>query len=157
MSDVPPLDVDLVPRFRRILLGLAAATVVGTAIELAMLRHWDGLDQLVPWLMLLVLGAAVAAQWLRPGAVVTKAARAVGAVSFACGAFGAVLHVKSNYDEAPLDFRFAPKWEAMGLLERVWTATTGGVGDVPAFAPMILALSGACLLFATIGLAHDAD
>ena len=157
MHDAPSSDVDLTARFRRILLGLAAATVVGTAIELAMLRHWDGVDQLIPWVMLLVLGAAVAAQWFRPSAAVTRAARAVGFVSFACGAFGAFEHIKGNYDSAPLDFRYAPKWEAMGLLERLWTATTGGVGEVPAFAPAILALSGACLLFATVGLSTSAS
>ena len=102
--------------------------MVGTAIELAMLRHWDGFDQLIPWVMLLVLGAAVVAQWLRPTPVVTKVTRAIGIVSFVCGAFGAFEHIESNWEAAPLDFRFAPKWEAMGALERLWTATTGGVG-----------------------------
>lgn len=44
---------------RRGLLALSAVGVVGTAIELAMLRHWGSSAQLVPWFALLFAGLTV--------------------------------------------------------------------------------------------------
>lgn len=139
-------------RFRRIFLGLAAATIVGTAAELASLRHWDGTDQLIPWVTLAILATAVVVQWLRPTPTVTLASRVIGGACVAAGLFGAWEHIHSNYETALLDFRYANTWATMSALDRWWTAASGGVGPSPALAPMILALSGLCLVFATVGL-----
>ena len=40
--------------------------MVGTAAELASLRHWDGFEQLIPWIALAVLGVAFALELLSP-------------------------------------------------------------------------------------------
>ena len=152
MTAVPATTVDQSPRFRRIFLGLAAATAIGTALELASLRHWDGAEQLIPWVALAVLAVAIAAQWLRPTPTVTLASRIIGAVCVVSALFGFWEHVQSNYETAPLDFRYATSWATMSTASRWWTAASGGVGPSPALAPMILALSGLCLVFATVGL-----
>lgn len=154
-ADAPSIEgasSDEVGRFRRILLGLAAVTLVGTAVELAMLRHWVGFDQLIPWFILAVVGVVVAAQWLHPTPAVTLTSRVVGVAAAVGGAYGAWEHIHANYESGPLDFRYAETWSTMSMASKAWTAATGGVGPAPALAPMILALSGACLALATVGL-----
>src|SRR6185436_4524920 len=42
-----------IERLRTFLLWLAGASAVGTMVELAMLRHWTKLDQLIPWVALI--------------------------------------------------------------------------------------------------------
>jgi hypothetical protein len=141
----------LVRRFQRVLLVLAALTVLGTAAELAMLRHWSGVDQLIPWFALGVLAAAIAAVALHRSAVTAIVARLVGAVASASGLYGAWVHVHSNYEVGPLDFRYQNTWATMSLASRWWKAASGGVGPSPPLAPAILALGGACLALSTIG------
>ena len=40
---------------RRGLVALAGIATAGTAVELAMLRHWDGVAQKIPWVALALL------------------------------------------------------------------------------------------------------
>jgi hypothetical protein len=147
----PSPEAAAVRRFQRVLLVLAALTVLGTAAELAMLRHWNGVDQLIPWFALGVLAAAVAAVALHLSAVTALVARLVGAVASASGLYGAWVHVHSNYEVGPLDFRYQNTWATMSLASRWWKAASGGVGPSPPLAPAILALGGACLALSTIG------
>ncbi|QSE84865.1 hypothetical protein [Rhodococcus koreensis] len=42
----------LVGSFCAVLIGLAAFTCVGAALELASLRHWNEFDQFIPWFVL---------------------------------------------------------------------------------------------------------
>ena len=151
-DDAAPATPDPVWRLRHLFLGVAAATVLGTAVELASLRHWNGWEQLVPWATLGVLAVAIAAQWLRPTPTVTLASRIVGGTCAIAGLYGAWEHVQSNQEAGPLDFRYADRWATMSAASRWWTAASGGVGPSPALAPLILALGGACLAFATVGL-----
>jgi hypothetical protein len=66
--------------------------------------------------------------------------------------FGVYEHIASNYEAGPLDFRYADRWATMSMPARVWAAASGTVGPSPALAPATLALAGACLVLATIGL-----
>ena len=138
--------------FRRILLGLAGASVVGIALELASLRHWNGFDQLIPWICIAVVGVAVLVQWFRPSPLSVLAARVIGGTAAITGVYGVLQHVHSNYETAPLDFRYADTWATMSFTSKVWKAASGGVGPSPALAPLVLALAGLCLAFATVGL-----
>jgi hypothetical protein len=144
-------DAALVRRFQRVLLALAAVTVLGTAAELAMLRHWNGFDQLIPWFALGALAAAIAAVALRRTAVTVRVARVVGTVAGAAGLYGTWVHVHSNYEVGPLDFRYQNTWATMSLASRWWKAASGGVGPSPPLGPAILALGGACLALSTLG------
>jgi hypothetical protein len=144
-------DAALVHRFQNVLLGMAGVTVLAIAAELAMLRHWNGTDQLVPWMVLApVAGATVALAWRR-SALTVRLARAVGVLAAAGGLYGAWVHIRSNYDAGPLDFRYQTSWASMSLVSRWWKAASGGVGPSPALTPAILALAGACLALSTLG------
>ncbi|MGH9023210.1 MAG: hypothetical protein ACRDV9_08940 [Acidimicrobiia bacterium] len=136
------------------LLALAAIGLAGTAAELAFLRHWDGLVQLIPWAAVAVLGAAMACLAVRPSAARVLAARALGAVAAAAGLYGVYEHIAENYHAGPLDAVYGPKWESLPTLSRLWAAGTGGVGPAPTLAPAVLAQIALCLFVAT--LAHPA-
>ena len=135
------------------LLALCGAGVLGTAVELAMLRHWTSALQLVPWAALVPVGIALAALIIRPDRTTVTAARAVALTVVAVAAFGIFEHVKANYDAGPLDRRYATRWDTMAEPSRWWTAASGGVGPSPALAPAVLAQAAACLALAT---AHHA-
>lgn len=136
------------------LLGLCAAGIVGTAVELAMLRHWTSFLQLVPWLALAPLAGALVLLARHPSATTVRAARAVAVAVVIVAGFGVVEHVKANYDAGPLDRRYATRWETMSAPSRWWTAASGGVGPSPALAPAVLAQAALCLALATV--AHPA-
>ena len=142
----------LVARFRRGLLTLAASAAAGTALELAMLRHWNGVDQLVPWATLVMVAAGIAIVAFSGARAAVLTGRAIGCGSAIAGVFGVYEHIASNYEAGPLDFRYADRWATMSMPARVWAAASGTVGPSPALAPAILALAGACLLLATFGL-----
>jgi hypothetical protein len=137
--------------FRRLFLVLAGLGLAGTAVELAMLRHWDSTSQLVPWGGLLVLAVALVLLATRPYAV--RAVRVLLLVVAACAALGVVLHVKANYDAGPLDFRYTTRWPAMSPASKWWAAATETVGPAPTLAPLALVQTALSAWFATLGLA----
>jgi hypothetical protein len=135
---------------RRLFLVLAGLGLAGTAVELAMLRHWDSTSQLVPWGGLLVLAVALVLLATRPSTV--GAVRVLLLVVVACGVVGVVLHVKANYDAGPLDFRYTTRWPAMSPVSKWWAAATETVGPAPTLAPLALVQTALSAWFATLGL-----
>jgi hypothetical protein len=135
---------------RRGFLTLAGLSVAGTAVELAMLRHWDGFVQLIPWVCLALLTAALAALVTRPGPGTIRLVRVVATVVLLGAALGVFEHVLANYRAAPLDFRYTARWPAMSARSRWWAAFSGAVGPSPALAPAILAWAALCVWFATL-------
>ena len=131
------------------LLGLAGLGVVGTAAELAAIRHWQSTEQLIPWAVLSVMAAAILAVALRPTGSVLRGAGVLSLGTLVAGAYGVVEHVSSNLESGPLDRVYGPKWDSMGTLSRWWAAANGGVGPNPVLAPAVLAQIGLCLLLAT--------
>jgi hypothetical protein len=123
VSDVPDTvgtrhdTVELVSVYRRLLTWLGIGTALGACAELAMLRHWQGPGQLVPWAVLAVLG----------------------------GAFGVYEHVGANLAAGPLSGRYAADWESMPAVSQLWAAATGAVGTSPVLAPGMVGLAGALL------------
>lgn len=61
---------------------------------------------------------------------------------------GVVAHVVANHGTAPLDFRYAERWDGMTALARWWVAASGRAGGSPPLAPLVLAQSALCLLLA---------
>lgn len=126
---------------RRGLRLLAWVGVVGTALELALLRHWDGTVQLLPWAALAALVVALTLFRHRP-----PAARAIAILVALIAVVGIVEHVAANQSA---DARYAARWATMSAASRWWAAASGGVGPSPALAPAVLAQSAACLFLST--------
>jgi hypothetical protein len=131
-----------VPQLRRALAALAWVSIVGTAVELAMLRHWGTFTRTIPWLILAVLAGALVAATGRTTRR-RRAAQVLAGVGTAGTVYGIVEHVRSNLASAPLDFRYADRWAGMSPLSRLWAAASGAVGPSPTLAPAVLALAAA--------------
>ncbi len=153
MSHPTSADV-LVSRFRTGLLVLAGVGVAGTGVELAMIRHWQSLEQLIPWAALAVIAAAIGAVAWRPVAARVRAAQLFAAAVVLAATYGVIEHISSNLHAGPLDASYGPRWSTMSATAHLWSAATGAVGPAPPLAPAILVQISLCLLLAT--LAHPA-
>ncbi len=150
MTGRPP-EVGSPTFFRAALLALAGVTTAGTAIELAMARHWQSLEQGIPWIAIAAMSVAVVLVMRNAGPRRVQAARALAATAFVLGCAGVWRHVAGNYDAAPLDAHYGLIWDQMSSLARWWAAFIDSVGPSPTFAPMVLAQAAVCLLLSTIG------
>jgi hypothetical protein len=154
MADPVGREPEPAGTLRRSLLVLAGVATAGAAAELLMLRHWGGVEQLIPWAVLGLMAAAIAVVACCPSRSRVRAVRVAASITLLSGVYGMVEHAVGNYDVAPLDADYGPRWSTMGELDRWWAAATGGVGPSPLLAPAVLTLIGLCLLFATV--AHPA-
>lgn len=131
-------------------LGLALASMAGTAAELAMERHWDSAVKLIPWGLLGLLMVAWLAAAYRPsrGRLVV-----VGVCVVVLGAslFGVYEHIHENHTAGPLDFRYAERWDTMSASEQWWKAATKSVGPAPVLAAGVLAQSALLIALAAFG------
>lgn len=131
---------------RRVTALLASASAVGGLIELAMLRHWSGI-QIAPWVILGVIAVV---------GVVTALGgpRRLAQVAGGFGLFGALAgmwhHIEANHALGPHVPPYAESWATMSAAEQWWVAAAGGLGPAPALAPGLLGLAGALLLVAVI-------
>ncbi|RDH79778.1 hypothetical protein DVS77_04220 [Mycolicibacterium moriokaense] len=134
---------------RRGLLALTLATICAIAFELATVRHWNDLDQAVPWAALFLL--TVATLFSLRGAGWTRiVARVLALVVFGAAIYGVIDHTIANYESGPLDQRFAESWESLSATQQWWYAFTKHVGPSPTLAPGALSLGAALLLLATL-------
>lgn len=131
---------------------LTALGIVGTAFELATLHHWNGAMQLVPWVALAVLAAALALHAGPPGRPPrTRLVRVLALLVLASSLFGILEHALVNYRSGPLDERFADTWTTLSPWLRWWYAITKTVGPAPTLAAGMLGQAAATLILATIG------
>jgi len=152
-TGVPNLT-DTTARLRQGLVLLAALGIVGTAVELAMLRHWNGFDQRLPWAGL-VVGAVALAFVARPARLGARALRIVRAASIAVAVLGLVgvwVHAHANYEAGPLDRDYGATWTSLSATSRWWKAVNGDVGPAPTLAPAVLVQIALSTLLATVGL-----
>jgi hypothetical protein len=131
------------------LTALTALGIVGTAFELATLKHWNGAMQLVPWAALVVLAGAVAVHAGRPGRTVLV--RALAMLVLVISLYGVLEHALVNYDSGPLDQRFADTWDTLSPWLQWWYAITRTVGPAPTLAPGMLGQAAITLMLATVG------
>ena len=136
---------------RRSFAALAAAGLVGTAVELALTRHWTSTVQMIPWAALAVTLVALILLVARPRPATLRVVRILAVLVVLTAGFGVFEHVLANYDAAPLDFRYTTRWATMSASSRWWAAASQSVGPSPTLAPGVLAQSAFCLLFATLG------
>jgi hypothetical protein len=135
---------------RLALLALAGLGLLGTAVELVLERHWDGLEQLIPWPFLAIGTVSLILLVVHPGRGTVRVARMLATALFIGASVGIWRHVAANYDAGFLDFRYADRWPSMSGLDRWWHAATKAVGPAPVLAPGVLAQAGLALLFATL-------
>ena len=135
---------------RRCLLALVGLSAAGTAVELAMLRHWNGSLQLVPWFALAVVGIAAGQLAGRPSRRVVQTVRLLAFAVAVTAAAGVYVHVEENYQSGPLDQRYTTTWDRMPEAARWWAAISKTVGRAPPVAPGVLAQAALGLLFATV-------
>lgn len=140
---------------RGVLLGLALLVMAGTALELAMERHWDDPIKLIPWLALGVLLVAIALVAFSPSNARLRLARVICALVLAASAFGIYEHIEENRKAGALDFRFTERWESMSPADQWWKAATKTVGPAPVLAAGVLAQ--AALMIAAATIAHPAS
>lgn len=131
------------------LLLIAVIGAAGTAVELALDRHWGGFYQWLPWPAVCATIVAAALLLRRPSPRAATVVRGVSLVVATVGAVGVLRHVVSNYETAPLDAVYGLKWDSMSQLARWWAASSGGVGPAPPLAPAALAIDAACVTLAT--------
>jgi hypothetical protein len=141
------------PFFRAALSVLAAVILAGTATELAIDRHWQDVEQLIPWGCLVVAGAALALLSARPSPRRVWLSRGLATLVLVFAAVGVWRHVAANYDTAPLDQEFEARWGQMPELQRWWAASSGAVGPAPPLAPGVLGQAAVCILLASVGAA----
>ena len=137
-------------RVRRALVALAGLVVVGTAIELAALRHWKSFDQVIPWIVLGACGLGITALLVRPTRFLVLAAKRTSLLTLAASALGIFEHVKGNYESGPLDRVYGEKWDSMSAVSRFWHAVDGSVGPSPLLAPGALGLIGLLVFLSTV-------
>jgi hypothetical protein len=135
---------------RRWLIALSALAAVGIALELVLLRHWDNGLELIPFISIALLGIAIGILARRPGRRAVRAVRAVATTVAASGAIGILIHIRSNYEAAPLDFRYTDSWPTTAEPIRWLLAATDTVGPSPTLAPAALTFAALALLVATL-------
>jgi lysylphosphatidylglycerol synthetase-like protein (DUF2156 family) len=134
---------------RRSLLALTMIGIAATAFELATERHWNGLEQLIPWFALAALAVAVVLAVL-PGRGAQLMATVFALVVLGASVYGVLDHITVNYNSGPLDQRFADSWDSLPASRRWWYAVTKQVGPSPPLAPGILAQTALLLLLASL-------
>ncbi len=132
---------------RRALLALTLAGVLATAFELASERHWNGVEQLIPWFALAVLAVALVLACLRNGTA-QLLARFSAVLVMCASIYGVIDHAAANHHAGPLDQRYADSWATMSATEQWWAAVTKSVGPAPTLAPGILAQTALLLMLA---------
>jgi hypothetical protein len=141
----PPRRALSVALVRRTLYALTVIGIIATAFELATERHWNGLEQLIPWAALLILAVA-AVLALLPAGSARSAARVLALIVLGASIYGVLDHIAVNYNSGPLDQRFADTWDTLPSTHQWWYAITKTVGPAPTLAPGILGQT-ALLLF----------
>jgi hypothetical protein len=133
--------------------GLVALTAIGilaAAFELASERHWNGVEQLIPWIALAALAAAVGLLVV-PGGRGVPAARVLAVLVLGASVYGVLDHVLVNFESGALDQRYAESWDTLPALQQWWLAVTKTVGPAPTLAPGVLGQSALLLLLASVG------
>ena len=146
-----PISVgSTVTLLRRGILGLGALSLLATGGELAMEQHWKEPTQIVPWVALAVIAIAIALLVRVKGSRQhVRLSQALALAVMLSAAYGVYEHAATNYDSAPLDFRYGGRWDTMSEPSRLWTAVTHQVGPSPTLAPLALAYGSVCVLLAT--------
>ena len=138
-----------IPWLRRGLLGLAALTTAGSAVELAVERHWTQPGQLIAWGAIALLVVSIGLLSRGQTARRVHVARVVAVIVMLTSVIGVWQHITANLDAGPLDFRYTAGWDNLPELSRWWLAVTKTVGAAPPLAPGALAQAAIAVLLSS--------
>lgn len=144
-----PTDAPSTTVVRRALLILTLAGILATAFELASERHWNGVEQLIPWIALAALAVGLVLACLRSGHA-HVAARVLAVLVMGASIYGVLDHTAVNHNAGALDQRYADTWDSLPAAEQWWYAFTKTVGPAPTLAPGILAQTALLLVLASV-------
>jgi predicted membrane channel-forming protein YqfA (hemolysin III family) len=130
MKTQPPLEHPTAQTLRRFALALSVLGVVTTPIELVLMHHYNGKDQIMPFVFLGLAAIGIVAAWFRPSAKVLRGVRVLMVLVVLGSGIGVFEHLKANYRDATRG------GAAPNLIELVLT------GFAPLLAPGILAQVG---------------
>jgi hypothetical protein len=139
------------PLLRRGLRWLAALTLLGIVVELAIERHWTQAAQWIAWAAVAVALAALVLVQLDGSRRGMHLAQILSVLVILSSVIGVWQHVAANFDAGSLDYRYADTWDALPELTRWWLALTKTVGPAPLLAPGALAQAAVCILLSTAG------
>lgn len=135
------MSADLIlARLRHFLLGLAAFICVGTMVELALAKHWEGLVQLLPFLLAGLSLVTIGAVLMKPTQGRLRFLRWITAITLAGSLFGVYEHLEHN-------IAFALEIRPNAVVSDVFLAAL--TGGNPLLAPGILAFMAVLALAAT--------
>jgi hypothetical protein len=125
---------------RNLVLSAYLLGIGGAAAELALIRHIDGVWQIIPLALIGLSGAALASLWVLPCRLTLLAFRGLTFLMAVSGVIGLFLHFQANIEWVEED----PSLTGWRLM---WQALIRGKNP-PALAP------GAMIQFAILGLAY---
>lgn len=134
-----PADPAELPPFRRALVVIAAVAALGTMVELALIGHWHGGAQLVPWA---VAWATLTAAMLTDEPSTPHAlavGRLLSGTNLVACAWGSLIHFQANHDFAAEIAGDAGPWSVLLDAAR---------GRIPLLAPLVLGLPSVLILLA---------
>ena len=128
--------------WREIIASLAGLAAAGTMIELALIGHWHGLVQLIPWA---VAYSVITGAWATVPPTTTarlRLARTLACISIVACVHGSYTHFDAN-------FGFASELHPSAGFGALIVAAAQG--RIPLLAPLFLALPSGLVLLASWG------
>jgi hypothetical protein len=138
----PPNPARTLATIRVILLGGLVLGVVGTAVELLLLGHFDGWKQLIPLVLLGIALFVLIWHAVNRGAAPIRALQFLMLLFVVSGAFGILFHYRGNVE---FELEMYPSTAGFQLFKKAVTGAT------PALAPGSMALLGLIGFAYTIG------
>lgn len=126
-------------RLRRLLVATALAGCAGTGVELLLLGHTEGWQQVVPLVLLALAIGALLWHLLSSQGIALKTLKAVMWLCIVSGAAGVALHFQGNVE---FELEMYPEMRGVELLSETMTGAT------PVLAP------GTMVLLGIVGLAY---
>ena len=129
-------------RLRRGLLVLLTAGLVGTGVELLLMGHTDGWDQLIPLVLIGLSLLSLAWLGLSESRASVRVFQATMVMAMVSGAVGTLLHYRGNVE---FEIESVPGLRGWDLFKEAMHGAT------PALAPGTMMLIGALGLLYTLG------
>ena len=136
---------------RRGLVSLVVLSLLGVCLELASSRHWGSFVQILPWILVVLCGVALACILSAQPSRGIPLGRAIAAGVIVVSCFGFWEHWESNHASGALDFRYATTWSTFSVQKQWWMALNGSVGPAPPLVPLSLALIAALVFVVSLG------
>jgi hypothetical protein len=113
-------------RLFKLIVAVLLLMMLGTAVELYLLGHYEDTKQLFPIICILLLFIGLFSLWLKPVSIIRWLCYAIVLVTGLSGFYGSYLHLKANYE---FELEMTPTADFWNLL------TESLSGALPVLAP----------------------